>query len=293
MDEKTALVQTVDIITPVVDDPYLFGQIAAANSLSDIFAMGGNVKTALNIVCYDNCNVSKEALKEILEGGLTKTKEAGGSILGGHTIKDIEMKYGLAVTGLVNPNNFIKNDTIQEGDDLILTKPLGLGVTTTAIKADMASDLAIKRAGEIMSQLNQKAAELALRHKINAMTDVTGFGLLGHLCEMNNNRYSIDLFYDKISFLKEAFKYAELGLFPGGAYKNRRHFLDNVEIKRQLSDNERMLLFDPQTSGGLLISCPEKESSSLIEKLKNEGFEESSIIAKVHKKNKGNKIKIL
>ena len=200
--DDIAMVQTVDFITPVVNDPYKFGQIAAANSLSDIFAMGAKVHTALNIVAYDNCHITKEMLHEILQGGLDKVKESGGVILGGHTIEDLEMKYGLSVTGIVHPKKFVRNNSIKSGDKIILTKPIGLGVITTGIKADMAPQSAIDKAAFHMSFLNKIASEIAIEIGVNAMTDVTGFGLLGHLYEMTNNSASVHLELNSIPIIE-------------------------------------------------------------------------------------------
>ena len=280
--EDIALVQTVDFITPVVDDPYIYGQIAAANSLSDVFAMGAKVQTALNLVAYDSCHVTKEMLNEILRGGLDKVKEAGGVIIGGHTIEDVEMKYGLSVTGLVHPAKIIRNNTIQPGDKIILTKPLGMGVITTAIKADMAPPSAIQKAAFQMSFLNKTASGLAVETGVNAMTDVTGFGLLGHLFEMTNHKCSVQLEFSAIPILEEAFELAEFGLFPGGSFRNRDHFSPHVNVKNSyLSKDQLMLLYDAQTSGGLLISVPAKKAGKLLDNLKLAGIESSMVIGEV------------
>ncbi len=277
-----ALVQTVDFITPVVDDPYIYGQIAAANSLSDIFAMGATVCTALNIVAYDNCNVSREMLREILKGGADKVREAGGVLIGGHTIEDIEMKYGLSVTGIVHPDKILRNNNIQPGDKLILTKPLGLGVISTAIKADMVSDDIIEKAAFHMSYLNKTASELAVAIGVNAMTDVTGFGLLGHLSEMIDSGYGIDIYYDQIPIIEGSLDLSQTGLFPSGSYKNREYFQPGVKINNNSLDDDRiMLLYDAQTSGGLLISVPEEKAIPLLDKLKTAGLEWCSIIGNV------------
>jgi len=280
----TAIVQTIDFITPVVNDPYLYGQIAAANSLSDIFAMGAKFHTALNLVAYDSCNVTKDMLKEILKGGLSKIKEAGGVVLGGHTIQDLEMKYGLAATGLVRPDKQVRNNSIQPGDALILTKPLGLGVITTAIKADLASENCIKEAGLIMATLNKTASEIAVDYGVNAMTDVTGFGLAGHLYEMINSYTSIELFFAEIPVIAEAYEYAAFGLFPGGSHRNKDYLRQFVKINRELNSDQYMMLFDAQTSGGLVISLPEKRATKLLNKLKLAGIESAQIIGIVKEK---------
>jgi selenide,water dikinase len=280
--DDIALVQTVDFITPVVDDPYLYGQIAAANSLSDIFAMGARVRTALNLVAYDSCHVTKEMLNEILRGGLVKVKEAEGIILGGHTIEDVEMKYGLSVTGIVHPQKILRNNSIQPGDLIILTKPLGIGVITTAIKAEMAPAQAIEQAAFHMSFLNKKASELAVLTGVNAMTDVTGFGMLGHLFEMTRENCSIKLDYKAIPILNGALDLAESGLFPGGSFRNRDHFSKWVEVQNDgLSKDQLMMLYDAQTSGGLMISMPKDKAVKLLDKLKLAGLEWCAIVGEV------------
>lgn len=280
--DETAIVQTVDFITPVVDDPFIYGQIAAANSLSDVFSMGAKVKTALNLVAYDNCNVTKEMLNDILRGGLEKVKEAGGIILGGHTIEDIEMKYGMSVTGIIHPSKILRNNTIKPGDKLILTKPLGMGVITTSIKADLAPESALKKAAFHMSFLNKTASEIAVDIGVNAMTDVTGFGLLGHLFEMTNNSASIKLNFSSIPILEEAYDLAEMGLFPGGSFRNRDHYKKNINIlNKELNQDQIMLLFDAQTSGGLLVSVPAEKSDKLLNDLKLAGIEWCAEIGEV------------
>jgi len=288
--DEIVIIQTVDFITPVVNDPYKFGQIAAANSLSDVFAMGARVHTALNIVAYDSCNITKEMLHEMLRGGLDKVKEAGGVILGGHTIEDLEMKYGLSVTGIVHPDKILRNNTIQPGDKIILTKPLGLGVITTGIKADMTPQSAIEEATFQMSFLNKTASEIAVEIGVNAMTDVTGFGLLGHLYEMTNDTVSVHLELNSIPIIEEAFELAETGLFPGGSFRNERYFKPHVSLKcKSYTQHHLMLLYDAQTSGGLLISVPGDKADKLLDKLKLAGLEWSSIIGEVSD-GKGRKI---
>jgi len=272
-----AIVQTVDFITPVVDDPYMYGCIAAANSLSDIFAMGARVMTAMNIVAYDSCNVSKAMLSEILQGGIDKVKEAGGVILGGHTITDIEMKYGLSVTGIVHPDKALRNNTVKAGDKLILTKPIGAGVITTAWKGDAASKEHIDKAAFWMAQLNKKASEIAVSVGVNAMTDVTGFGLLGHLSEMLSDRHGAKLDFSAIPFMEGAKIYAEQMLFPGGSKRNEKYFKPQVRENR-ISYTDMMLLFDAQTSGGLLISVESKKADDLLKKLHDSGIVIAAVI---------------
>lgn len=282
INDQQALVQTVDLITPVVDDPYLYGQIAATNSLSDVWAMGGKVITALNIVAYDNCHLTLDDLRDILAGGADKVAEAGGAILGGHTIEDPEMKYGLSVTGLVAPDKFLANNTIKDGDEIILTKPLGMGVISTAVKGEMIDDdNVILEAAKIMATLNKYAAEVAVKAGVNAMTDVTGFGIMGHLHEMLGGAHRIEIETSKIPILEAAYEMAEFGMFPAGAYRNEAHYKEYCDFKVELDPAHRMLYFDPQTSGGLLISVNEKKAEELVKKLHDSGVEYAVNIGKV------------
>ncbi len=217
------MIQTVDFFTPIVDDPYTFGQIAAANALSDVYAMGGEPKVALNIVGFPNC-LDPEILGEILKGGADKVKEAGAVLVGGHSIQDNEPKYGLCVSGFVHPDKMYKNYGCKPGDVLILTKQLGCGIVNTAVKAEMASAKAAHEAEEVMSSLNKKAKEAASSYEIHACTDVTGFGLLGHCVEMASaSDVTFEIEASKISYIDEALEYAKMGLVPAGAYKNREH----------------------------------------------------------------------
>lgn len=279
--DDLAIVQTVDFITPVVNDSYIYGQIAAANSLSDIFAMGATVKTALNVVAHDNCHVSPEMLAEMMRGGADKVREAGGVILGGHTVEDLEMKYGLSVTGIVHPNKIVRNNTIQPGDKIIQTKPIGMGVITTAIKADMVDTEALEQAIKFMTMLNKTTAELAVKHNANAMTDVTGFGLIGHAYEMTNKQASIVFDAQQVNYIDQAKEYANMGLFPSGSWKNRDHFTSKVEVEKDFDDDLLMLMFDAQTSGGLLISLPEERAEKLLEELYEIGMDWCRIIGEV------------
>jgi selenide,water dikinase len=261
----------VDFITPVVDDPFVYGQIAAANSLSDVFAMGGDVKTALNVVGFDSCHHTREILKEILKGGEDKIKECGGVLAGGHTIETPEMIYGLSVTGIVNPKKIIRNNTLAKDDVIILTKPLGMGILTTAIKADLVSDEVESKVAEILRTLNYKASIIAREIGVNAMTDVTGFGLLGHLYEMSADNYTIEIAYEKVPFIKEAIYQASMGIIPAGSYNNQIFVEKYVEFVRVLSFEEQMILYDAQTSGGLLISLPQDKAKEYLKKALSEG----------------------
>ena len=266
--DDIALIQTVDFFTPVVDDPYTFGQIAAANSLSDVYAMGGEPKIALNIVGFPNC-LDPSVLGEILAGGADKVKEAGAVLVGGHSVQDEEPKYGLCVTGFVHPKKIFKNYGCQPGDVLILTKQIGSGIINTAVKAEMASEHEVREAVRVMSSLNKKAKEAAETFSIHACTDVTGFGLLGHCVEMAEaSGVSFHLSVQDIAFMDGAAEYAKMGLVPAGAYRNREYAGDAVEAG-ETEECYLDLLYDPQTSGGLLFSVGAEEAPALVEALEN------------------------
>ena len=278
------MIQTLDFFTPVVDDPYLFGQIAAANALSDVYAMGGVPKLALNIVCFPNC-LDVEILGEILRGGADKVKEAGAVLAGGHSVQDDEPKYGLSVTGFVHPDKVYKNSGCRPGDVLILTKQIGSGVVNTAVKAQMASQEAAQESARVMASLNRKAGEAAAAYTVHACTDVTGFGLLGHCAEMAKaGNVTLDISVGDVAYLKGAKDYARMGLVPAGAYRNREFVqpdLDDGNIEEVYLD----LLSDPQTSGGLLFSVPEGEARSLIDDMQKAGIETKvSVIGRVLEK---------
>ncbi len=278
------MIQTLDFFTPVVDDPYLFGQIAAANALSDVYAMGGVPKLALNIVCFPNC-LDVEILGEILRGGADKVKEAGAVLAGGHSVQDDEPKYGLSVTGFVHPDKVYKNSGCRPGDVLILTKQIGSGVVNTAVKAQMASQEAAQESARVMASLNRKAGEAAAAYTVHACTDVTGFGLLGHCAEMAKaGNVTLDISVGDVAYLKGAKDYARMGLVPAGAYRNREFVqpdLDDGNIEEVYLD----LLCDPQTSGGLLFSVPEAEAAGLLSDLRGRKIEtEVSVIGRVLEK---------
>lgn len=274
--------QTLDFITPVVDDPYIYGQIAAANSLSDVFAMGGDVATALNIVGFDGCHHPKEVLKEILEGGQNKVKECGGIIIGGHSIDAPEMTYGLSVTGFVHPQKIYRNNGLREDDVLILTKPIGMGIMTTSIKADLVSDTVTQKTADILAQLNYKASLVMREFDVGACTDVTGFGLLGHAYEMSDKKYTIEFDFEAIPILQEAKEFADMGIIPAGTYANKEFLSSKTKIINRYKDE--IFAYDAQTSGGLLISVSQSDASKLLKRLKAEGYEASSIIATVQKR---------
>lgn len=272
--EDLALVQTLDFITPVVDSAYHFGAIAAANALSDIFAMGAEVINALNIVGFDNKNHNLELLGEILAGANDKVQEAGGIVVGGHTIESAEMFFGLSVTGKVHPKQFIANNTAQIGDVIILTKPLGVGILSTALKGGLLEKTHLNSMLESMLTLNLKASRLAVKFKASAMSDVTGFGLLGHLKEMLNPQISIRIFENSLPLLRGVRGYFEMGLIPAGAYQNYEF------IKKSCPHlQENALLFcSPETSGGLLIAVSKKNGDTLLKTLQDEGIN-AAIIA--------------
>lgn len=279
LDEERALVQTVDIITPVVDDPFVYGQIAAANSLSDVFAMGGVVATAMNIVGFDGCHHPRSVLKEILEGGQSKVNECGGVIIGGHTIEAPEMTYGLSVTGFVHPKKIYRNNTPRIGDVLILTKPLGMGILTTAIKADLLAPKVVEKVASILAELNFKASKIMQCYDVSACTDITGFGLLGHAYEMSFQRVSIAFDMQAIPILEDARTMADMGIIPAGAYSNKAYISPYVGMK--VPHKDEMMLYDAQTSGGLLIAVLAKDAPKLLEHLHSEGLTYSAIIAEV------------
>jgi len=266
LSDDLAAIQTLDFFTPVVDDPYTFGQIAAANSLSDVYAMGGKPTVALNIVCFPNC-LNIEVLGEILKGGADKVIEAGAVVIGGHTVSDDEPKYGLSVMGIVHPDKVLKNYGSKEGEVLILTKPLGTGILTTAIKADMASKEAYNEGVKVMSTLNKYAGEIITEHYVSACTDVTGFSIMGHGYEMASaSNVTFRLYKDKLPIIKGIKEYAMMGLVPAGSYNNKNYLDGKYELKNVELWMED-LLFDPQTSGGLLISTTKEESVKIMEKL--------------------------
>ena len=265
LNEEVALVQTLDFFPSMVSDPYLFGKIAAANALSDVYAMGGDIISALNIVCFPE-GEDIRILKEILRGGAEKVTEAGGILAGGHSIYDSLTKYGLSVTGKINPKKILKNDACQIGDCLILTKPLGVGILTTAYSVGEVSEEAFRKATSIMETLNKYAAEIAKKFTINSCTDITGFGLLGHLAEMLNERYSAIVKSENVPYIPEAYECAKEFLITAGGQRNRNHLTNLVEFKFEDFAMEE-LLFDPQTSGGLLFSIPENEVELFLKEL--------------------------
>jgi selenide,water dikinase len=282
LNEETALVQTVDFFTPIVDDPFQFGQIAVVNALSDVYAMGGKPLTAMNLVAFPIKTVSPAILKEILLGGLSKMKEADVALVGGHTVDDPEIKYGLSVTGLVHPRRILSNATARPGDQLVLTKPLGTGIISTALKGRMASDAVVKRMIETMVTLNRRASEWMQSLGAHACTDITGFGFIGHALEMAKaSGVGMMILSEKIPLFHEAMEYARMGWAPAGATANRTFYSCHVDMDPHVSSLLTDLLYDPQTSGGLLISLPGAEAEKLVTSLRREGNSDANIIGEV------------
>jgi selenium donor protein len=282
LDDKKCIVQTIDFFTPVVDDPFQFGAIAAANSLSDIYAMGGKPLFALNVVGFPSNRLPIEVLQKILEGSNSKAKEAGISIIGGHTVDDTEPKYGLAVTGIIESKKIVTNNNAKPGDVLILTKPIGTGIYSTALKKGALNRKDEKLLIEMMAELNRTASEVMQRVGVNACTDITGFGLLGHLLEMMNaSETSAIVDFPKVKFLQKVLEFAIAGNIPGGTKDNLAFTSKSVQYSKKISDIKKMMLNDAQTSGGLLLSVSKRKSKRLLESLKQKGIRSSSIIGEV------------
>ena len=280
--DKVALIQTIDFITPIVDDPFTYGQIAACNSLSDIYAMGGSPLTALNVVCFPTKKFSLDRLSDILRGGLSVIQQAGAQLLGGHSVEDNEMKYGLSVTGIVHPDKVLKNNGLKAGDAIILTKALGTGIVATAVKAGSAEDEILKPFVASMATLNDRASHVMLGYNVHACTDVTGFGLVGHLREMlGNDPLEIVIASKELPLLPGALQKASLGLIPGGMYRNRDFVGDLCTVGEGVPAELADILFDPQTSGGLLIGLPEADAPDLLSEIHAQGISEASIVARV------------
>ncbi len=280
--DDLALIQTVDFFTPVVDDPYWFGQIAAANALSDVYAMGGTPKTAMNLVAFPVKEMDLSILREIIQGGIDKLKEAEVVLIGGHSIEDKELKYGLSVTGIIHPSLVLTKKGLQKGDRLVLTKPLGTGIVNTAIKAGMASEDLTEKVTHLMAALNRDAAGIMSKFSISACTDVTGFGLLGHLAEMvKGSGMSVQIFSEQVPMIQEALEFASMGLIPAGAYKNREFRESMINFSDTVLRSQQDILFDPQTSGGLLISVSNHQSEELVSALKSEGVSDAAVIGEI------------
>ena len=277
LDEETALVQTLDFFPPIVDDPFLFGQIAATNALSDVYAMGGEPRLALNILCLKD-SMDSETVQEILRGGYSKAYEADTIITGGHTINGAEPLYGLSVSGFVHPKKVLTNSGAKPGDVLILTKPLGIGILTTAAKADLVNESLLNRIYTQMTFLNKTAAQIMKKYEVHSCTDVTGFALLGHSYEMaQGSNCTIHIDTANVPYHKEAYEFAEMGFIPAGAYRNREYAERGVHTDGNISRAMQDILYDPQTSGGLLISVSEKDANQLLYELKESGVHASII----------------
>ncbi len=282
--DDVAMIQTVDFFTPIVDDPYMFGQIAAANALSDVWAMGGEPTVALNIVGFPNC-LDPSILGDILSGGADKVKEAGAVLVGGHSVQDDEPKYGLCVSGFVHPDKIFKNYGCRPGDVLVLTKQIGSGIINTAIKGEFASETSVKEAQMVMASLNKKAKQVAEKFHISACTDITGFGLLGHCVEMAGaSGVTFEIVADSVEYMADAMEYANMGLVPAGTYKNRGYSIDQVDASG-IPPVYLDLLYDPQTSGGLLLSLAPEDLKEMLSEFQKIGMETKvSVIGRVTEK---------
>lgn len=286
--DELAIIQTVDFITPIVDDPYDFGMIAAANALSDVYAMGGKPITAMNVVCFPRKTMDISILKQILSGALAKMREAEVTLVGGHSVQDDELKYGLSVTGIIHPQKVVTKSGARIGDKLILTKPLGTGIISTALKAGLADSKTIAKLTSLLATLNRKASELMISLGAHACSDITGFGLLGHACEMAlNSELTIELHSDVVPFLSEAADFAKMGLNPKGMYSIKEFRSNMIEFAGKVDDWMLDILFDPQTSGGLLISASPQIADRLLIKLQEAGYKETAIIGTVVGKPRG------
>ena len=282
LDGETALVQTLDFFTPVVDDPRTFGRAAAANALSDVYAMGGRPVTAMNIVCFPSKKLGLGVLRALIQGGLEILVEAGVALVGGHSVEDNEPKYGLSVTGIVHPDRVMKNSALQPGDRIILTKAIGTGVIATAIKAQLAAQESMDAMIASMCTLNKAASEAASALHVKACTDVTGFGLAGHLTEMARaSKCRVRLNSASVPILRGAIDAVSMGLVPGGTHANRDYFAAWIEIDGRVSAETVDLMFDPQTSGGLLFGVPAACASELIAALRERGVASSVEIGEV------------
>jgi len=282
VNDDLALIQTVDFFTPIVDDPYAFGQIAAANALSDIYAMGGTPKTAMNLVAFPLRDLDISVLRRIIQGGLDKMREADVVLVGGHSVEDSELKYGLSVTGFIHPERILTKRNLKVGDRLVLTKPLGTGIINTAMKRGAASQRITARITHLMATLNRDAAVVMRAHPVHACTDITGFGLLGHLAEMvEGSGLGVRLASENIPILPEAFEYAGMGMVPGGASRNREFREPMVEMAPSLDPLFRDVLYDPQTSGGLLISVDKDSADDLLTDLRAKGITDAAVVGEV------------
>lgn len=286
--DDSAIILTLDFFTPIVDDPYLFGQIAAANSLSDVYAMGGKPVTAMNILCFPVKTMDMGVAREIITGGLDKLNEDGVLLVGGHSVVDEELKYGLSVTGIVKLEKIIRKGGAKPGDKIILTKPIGTGAVSTAIKGNMAEKKHIEYMIDCMKTLNNKASIVMQNNNATAGTDITGFGLIGHLYEiLKSSSVSAKINLQSMPFIEGAASYVSIGLMPEGLYRNKNFYMDYVVVGENINKDRFDLLFDPQTSGGLLFCTDHHSALNAIEELKNSGIESAAIIGEIENASRG------
>jgi len=282
LSDDLAIVNTVDFFTPVVDDPFVYGQITAANALSDVYAMGGEPRLALNIVCWPQSGLPKEMLARILEGGAEKAREGGVVIAGGHSVVDEEVKYGMAVTGVIDPRKIIRNVGARVGDSMLLSKPLGTGILMTAFKRDRLTDEQYAAAIKSMSELNAATARAMRKYEVHAGTDVTGFGLIGHAMQMaEGSGVTLKFEESDLPLLPGAIEWCRAGMIPGGGVRNREYYGPRVRISAEVADEIAELAFDPQTSGGLLLALPESQAIALLGDLQTAGNLDAAIIGTV------------
>ena len=282
LSEDLAIIQTIDFFTPIVDDPYTFGQIAVANALSDVYAMGGKPLTAMNVVCFPIKALDISVLREILRGGLEKMKEAGVALVGGHSVDDVELKYGLSVTGVMHPSKVVTKTGAKAGDKLILTKPLGTGIISTAIKGRVAGEETMTKVAGHMATLNKVASEAMQEIGVNACTDITGFGLLGHACEMiQDSEIGMKIRTASVPVFAEAMEFAQMGMIPGGTYRNKEFRSSMVKMPTEVPEYVQDVLFDPQTSGGLFIAVSAAKANLLLSRLHEAGVVEARIVGEV------------
>lgn len=281
--DDLALVQTLDFFTPTVDDPFVFGQIAAVNAINDIYAMGGQPLSAMNIVCFPIKTMDKSVLKEVLAGGLDKMREAGVLLVGGHSVEDNEIKYGLAVTGTIHPGRVLFNRGARPGDKLILTKSLGTGIISTALKSGAAGEAQLERATKVMTTLNNKAAQIMLAAgDIHSCTDITGFGFLGHALEtVAASDVGLHIDSSCLPIIEGVSKLVETGYVPGGLYRNRSHFIDRIEKAASCPEWILDVCFDPQTAGGLFFSLPAQKAQAIVEAMHKAGIADAAVVGKV------------
>jgi len=288
LSDELAIIQTIDFFTPIVDDPYAFGQIAAANALSDVYAMGGKPLTAMNVVCFPSKTLDISVLQDILRGGADKMREAGAILVGGHTIDDAELKYGLSVTGTVSPQRLVTTAGAQSGDKLILTKPLGTGIISTAVKAGVVAAELVRRVTGSMATLNDKASELMQGVAVHACTDITGFGLLGHAIQMaESSGVGIEFDLAAVPCFPEALDFSRQRLLPGGLRRNRDYYAGRVKFATETEEYRQDIFYDAQTSGGLLISLCSDQADLLCGRLHQAGVRDATIVGRVSDKPRG------